>query len=1105
MPPAQAEATTKPNYREFMRGRRPELYSDTLHVPESEMDRRQFEFHLDTLTSRKEETAFENFARALAEKELCPNLIPQTGPTGGGDSKVDTETYPVAPSIAALWYEGSPTPSGSERWGFAVSAKAQWKPKCESDVQKIVDTGRPYTVIYFISNQAIRDKARAESEDALTAKHRIQVRILDRSWIVHKVSSNRRWQLVADTLQFQLQQTVKTIVGPLDTARVRDLETLDAKIEGTAGDHVTLELVEEALQSALLARSLDRPRTEIDGRFERAERLARGISSDRQQHRIWYQRAWTALWWFDDAAEALRLYDVLAPARLQSEWVWDLDELVNLWSALEPTQRGESTRLAQLKAALQAHAGITDKRTSSVWARTQLAFIDLVALMRAGQPTEPAVRALGDALLEAGGQVEFPMELVVKMLRELAPIIGEAEGYDELYDKVVDIEGTRHGESAKGELLLNRGLQKLSRKRSYEAIDDLAKAQMLLAKEEHRGQFIAALAGTGLAYESVGLLFAARASFVSALDRCLYAFVKEGTVDRRALPLFRKLAWVELQLGRPTYAFVWLKWLPVMQTALSLDPEAMSDLGEEVEALDRALGILVLKTPFNELERLTRLPDLLDSLGLHMSCAAALFMLGHEETVRSEYAAGDDDFQQFFSTWISSPAANDMPSTPEWFVGSPTLTTVILGCQIQVTARAGVVSAMLGEAALAFLEAFYSTSVQTRNLISPRVSLRIEVRQSDTAKAPFSTRRVEDECGETSLIVTHPPITASEMAGAGFNEAMFNLFANISAEFQIDLDRLQFEKMFANDRAQDRALHAARSVISVTNVLSDAPSVRLQDWVQEDTMRAFPLLRTTAWKAESISSPKTEGSAADEPLTFAEGEPPSGPSGADAIRHRDLSVASPINIPLWNRAKWKGTAVAAPGGEAQPPLMSLVFENVEDGRKIFRGWQKHVGKSDDDGWLSVTVITGIERESPKHYRVAIGAGPHVLRALQADSARFFAMVFRTNDMAPASNQNMQLLMQTYARAGKVVLTPGEFRPGQATLELGRSDLELRIVLKSLTFTPAWKIGPDSPLVGATNGIVDPVIPDDATDVPFRRVLEMRAELKAKARAADNRI
>ena len=48
----------QPSYREFMRARRPELYSDTLNVEESDMDRRQFEFHLHSLTSRKEETVF---------------------------------------------------------------------------------------------------------------------------------------------------------------------------------------------------------------------------------------------------------------------------------------------------------------------------------------------------------------------------------------------------------------------------------------------------------------------------------------------------------------------------------------------------------------------------------------------------------------------------------------------------------------------------------------------------------------------------------------------------------------------------------------------------------------------------------------------------------------------------------------------------------------------------------------------------------------------------------------------------------------------------------------------------------------------------------------
>jgi hypothetical protein len=55
------------------------------------LDRSMLEYHLETLTSRSEETVFEKFALRLAQCEICPNLLPHTGPTGGGDSKVDSE------------------------------------------------------------------------------------------------------------------------------------------------------------------------------------------------------------------------------------------------------------------------------------------------------------------------------------------------------------------------------------------------------------------------------------------------------------------------------------------------------------------------------------------------------------------------------------------------------------------------------------------------------------------------------------------------------------------------------------------------------------------------------------------------------------------------------------------------------------------------------------------------------------------------------------------------------------------------------------------------------------------------------------------------------
>ncbi|MEK6639730.1 MAG: hypothetical protein AABZ17_03565 [Nitrospirota bacterium] len=75
--------------REFLKARRPERFSDSVIEKTSALDRSMLEYHLESLTNRIQETDFQQFAQHLAEREMCPNLLPQTGPTGGGDSKID--------------------------------------------------------------------------------------------------------------------------------------------------------------------------------------------------------------------------------------------------------------------------------------------------------------------------------------------------------------------------------------------------------------------------------------------------------------------------------------------------------------------------------------------------------------------------------------------------------------------------------------------------------------------------------------------------------------------------------------------------------------------------------------------------------------------------------------------------------------------------------------------------------------------------------------------------------------------------------------------------------------------------------------------------------
>ena len=108
------------------------------------------DFYLSRLPEENKHFEFEEFARKLLENEVCPNLIEETGPAGGGDGKVDTENYPVSTDIQKFWWYG--LNGNNEKWAFAFSLKKDWKSKCNSDIEKIINTQRGYTKIYFVTN-----------------------------------------------------------------------------------------------------------------------------------------------------------------------------------------------------------------------------------------------------------------------------------------------------------------------------------------------------------------------------------------------------------------------------------------------------------------------------------------------------------------------------------------------------------------------------------------------------------------------------------------------------------------------------------------------------------------------------------------------------------------------------------------------------------------------------------------------------------------------------------------------------------------------------------------------------------------------------------------
>ena len=160
------------------------------------LERNILEYHLETITNRNEAQNFEIFCRKLCERAICSNLRPHT--SHGGDSKVDTETYPVSDEIADRFYIGEA--KSDERWGFAFSASKDWKRKVKNDVQRIAESKRGYKRIIFITSRFAKDRSRSEIEDSLSDEYGIPVIIHDRSWIIQEIIDKNRKDLAFDYL-----------------------------------------------------------------------------------------------------------------------------------------------------------------------------------------------------------------------------------------------------------------------------------------------------------------------------------------------------------------------------------------------------------------------------------------------------------------------------------------------------------------------------------------------------------------------------------------------------------------------------------------------------------------------------------------------------------------------------------------------------------------------------------------------------------------------------------------------------------------------------------------------------------------------------------------
>jgi hypothetical protein len=1104
-PPEGPEEPKEFKPSRFMRARRPHLYSDSVTMTERTVTREVLSYHLETLTNQKDETKFEDFAQGLAEKFISPNLRPQTGPVGGGDGKTDSETYAVANEIASRWYV--PDLAGAqERWAFAFSAKKDWRGKVRSDVANIAGTGRGYPRIYFITNQYVPAKDSAKVQDALQKKHGVPVTILDRTWLLERVFDHNSLDIAIDVLgvgagtEHEVQKQ-----GPEDFKRAAELDALEKLIgDGTNYNGTVAALAEDCLKAALLARGLERPRHEVEGRFQRAIRIAR--DNNLQSHLLiaTYNLAWTSFCWFDDFAALNALYDEVELLALPSDTAEELERLSNLLPLLRnsvafgklPAEAAKpTTRGASLLKALDRVRADTSRPNNALHAHALSLLTRLAQAAHAeGESLDDLWNEFREVIEQADGLGTFPFQSIADALTEVGTFVVESVVFDRLYEAITDALAARRSEGEAAKKNSQRGFQKLEKGLAYDAIRWFGRAVSLLVKEEYEDELLHALIGSSIAYEETGLLWAARNYALAAASHEFSAFKRTGSIDQVNPAVLGRYLWTELRLGRVPNVLSALELTMIVRNARAKTKEQREHAAKKRNQDSEMIGALLLRTAFDDLPRVAKLADGLERLGLDHSKMALLFLMDHEDTLRQEGWVPPEEtpegYQEFFEHWAAVGIQLELPEQPDYLLENRVvLRSHVLGCEVNVTCANNLTSIGIGEAILGTLEALLATSLTHRMLPHLDV-LRVEVNPSDTA--PLTpTLQFEDKNGFTVGVVSHAPrlVCTTREEAITFPQWLQEAVVELFIRFAVPAD---MDKWAASVLGEENGFSRALTFSHVPNMLGiifgDKTRLSIDQWVEESDV-TYEVKRPTPWRPKLQPARKKQ----TQSPKFGEGEPLEEMLNPERMKHTDMQVVTAIDVHKWDVAGSNAVFFqTVPDAPDVPPVFALAFANREAAEGIFQGFRARFGLHDPEQDLRIAIIKGVNISNPYAYAVVVGANPERFPMTEGGA---FGFVSRINVMKPTNGRNLDAFLAEFQRHGRYILAAAHL-PSVEDVPEPLPDLVLGKY--HLVVREAWQISENDPDSMVLDTDDPPVIPLDQPNAPVLKALAWIEKMRLKA-------
>ena len=1069
---------------EVFRRMHPEQFSDSKIVQKGKLDRDFLDFYFETLTSKSLDKPFEDFCRHIAEAEICPNLLPQTGPTGGGDSKVDSETYPVAEAISTLWYYGDGNKAATERWAFAISAKKDWKAKVKSDVTKIAkvnqDENRGYTKVFFMSNQYISDKKRADIEDELRKLYSLDIRVIDRTWLLDKtLKSISNIEIAIKSFGLSDSFIDEVQVGENDFRRKQEYGQIENKL---MYDKVKpSEMVSLSKKSLVLARELEFSKEQIIGLIDRNNRIAKEHGSIIDVAAAIYDAAWTIYWWYCDAELFYNYYKEYETITLEENNVYLFKNLVTLWMNLYfLSHENENIPLdihtKYLKEKYIQYISDPSKPNTAIEAKASFQLIRLFL----GDAPDSIVDDMIEIVDDSFGHLDLDLYPLSRAVQEF-PIFEKAEHYSELFERIVTIVSKQKQKSEAALMLAKRG-HSLKEKKPYEALSYFSRSLMSLYNENNKVHLITVVLEMADIFENVGLLWAARNFYYFDFCLCMNQYMKFGEVLPALIISANALKYIELRLGHILYA---TSFDELVDISMHLYPQNIELEDKESNNFDYILAIQILRTSYEVEKSLGQLPDYLESRGLIFSSVAMKYELGYyDESMMEALNNSKEAFDDLIEKWRLQPALEKLNYLPWYGIEhSCQMQTNILGCSIELRVLGpyehGEIE--IGATILATLESFFGTGV-SNELISLTGKIQIEL-YYDSSCCTLIEGKMHDDKPNIIKVIFKDYNSQDIVAAQGmFSDFMTNLISMVTAiMFPYNTELYKIENMIKNDAAFDRSQTFSNSVFYGMETLGKATfsfSSVIDDCKDMQMKRTHKSISTDIKEAEEDEETLI-------PETIHYSKPPED-CGFKNVSNANIITSSIINVPLWNVCDWRGVMFMADPLHRFPPILSLVFAKTA-GKNIFDAWIKDVGYSDNKNEIGIRIIKGIDTKHPYWYRVIIGQLGFPNKNVK--NPQIIAMPTRCHTMQPNNDVNLKNFEKELKFAKTFSLCPS-YMPNSTGQPQVYYELMIKKKLESILICNAFDLKKDDWL--SFCGILptdDPIIPVGKENAPILEMIE----------------